>query len=296
MEKLIENLYEGRNLKIFKNKFFIIALSTALFLTVLTSTLFIMGKGDIFRNIANVVATPFRYIGVKVSESVDGFSRYFKNIDKLYEENQRLKGEINSLESEIAELVGADEENEKLREYLNVIKTYPSLELLDAFIIGESGDNHVTFFTLNRGSGDGVKLGMPIINEIGLVGSVCEVGYNWCRVRALTEASSGVGAYVRRSGEVGVISGIVPNKDGKTCVLEYLSENADIEVGDIVYTSGNGSSCPRDICIGKVVEVNIDKYLRTKTATVECAVDLDELKYVMIVTDYEIIKESNTDR
>ena len=37
-----------------------------------------MGKGDIFRNIANVVATPFRYIGVKVSESVDGFSRYFK--------------------------------------------------------------------------------------------------------------------------------------------------------------------------------------------------------------------------
>ena len=223
VEKLIKNLYEGRNLKIFKNKFFIIALSTALFLTVLTSTLFIMGKGDIFRNIANVVATPFRYIGVKVSESVDGFSRYFKNIDKLYEENQRLKGEINSLESEIAELVGADEENEKLREYLNVIKTYPSLELLDAFIIGESGDNHVTFFTLNRGSGDGVKLGMPIINEIGLVGSVCEVGYNWCRVRALTEASSGVGAYVRRSGEVAVISGIVPNKDGKTCVLDYLS-------------------------------------------------------------------------
>ena len=132
---------------------------------------------------------------------------------------------------------------------------------------------------------------MPVINEVGLVGNVCEVGYSWCKVRLLSEASSGAGAYIKRSGASGILSGVVPNKDGVTCVLEYLTEDADIVVGDIVYTSGSGSSYPRDIYVGKVVSVEVDKYLRTKVATVRCAVDPDSLDYLMIVTGYEIDKD-----
>ena len=91
VEKLIKNLYEGRNLKIFKNKFFIIALSVSIFLTVLCSTLSIMGKGDFIRDAANVIVTPFRYVAVKINDSLKGFSKYFKSIDKYFEENKELK-------------------------------------------------------------------------------------------------------------------------------------------------------------------------------------------------------------
>lgn len=293
VEKLIKNLYEGRNLKIFKNKFFIIALSVSIFLTVLCSTLSIMGKGDFIRDAANVIVTPFRYVAVKINDSLKGFSKYFKLIDRYFEENKELKEEISRLELELIKEKGASQENEILRKYLNIKNTNPDLELLDALIIGYSSNEIYNFFTLNRGSGDGVELGMPIINEIGLIGSVCEVGYNWCRVRIITEASSGIGAYVRRSGDTGVISGVVPNEDGNTCILEYLGENADIEVGDLIFSSGNGSSCPRDIYIGKVREVKIDKYLRTKIAIVESAVDFENLRYVMIITDYKINTEKN---
>lgn len=287
----MKNLNEGKKLKIFKNKFFIIALSLAIFAVILTSTLSIMGKGDFIRDAVNVIATPFRYVGIKISEAADGFSRYFKNMESLYNENRKLESEIESLEIALADEIGAKEENERLRAYIKIAKTYPSLEFLDALIIGESGEEHITFFTLNRGSGDGVKLGMPIVNEVGVVGSVCEVGYNWCRVRIISEASASVGAYIKRSGDVGILSGVVPNENGKICYLEYLSEDADIEVGDLVYTSGKGSSYPRDLYIGKVTAVEIDKYLRTKVATVECAVEFEDLKYVMIVTDYEIYRE-----
>jgi rod shape-determining protein MreC len=126
-----------------------------------------------------------------------------------------------------------------------------------------------------------------------VIGSVCEVGYSWCRVRALTEASSSVGAYISRSGEIGVIDGDISMKDTGNCVLSYLSENADVEVGDMVYTSGQGSVYPRDLYIGKVVSVSVDEYLRSKSATVELSVDLESLKYVMIVTDYEIYSEED---
>lgn len=291
----MKSLNEGKNLKIFKNKFFIIALSLAIFSVVLTSTLSVMGRADVIRDAVNIVATPFRYIGIKISEAVDGFSKYFENMEALYKENRELKIEIERLEGELAAEKGAKEENERLRSYLNIANTYPDLKFLDALIIGGSGEEHITFLTLNRGSGDGVKLGMPIINEVGLVGSVCEVGYNWCRVRILSEASSGVGAYVKRSGDIGIVSGVIPNENGKTCYLEYLDDDSDIEVGDLVYTSGKGSTYPRDLYIGKITEVKVDKYLRTKVAKVECAVNFDELKYVMIVTDYEILREGTSE-
>lgn len=279
-------------MKIFKNKFFIIALSVSIFITVLCSTLSIMGKGDFLKDAANIIVTPFRYVAIKISDSFNGFSKYFKEIEEIHKENEELKKEILRLEIELDKEKGASNENEILRRYLNIKKNHDNFELLDALIIGYSSDEIFNFFTLNRGSGDGVELGMPIINEVGLIGTVCEVGYNWCRVRVISEASSGIGAYVKRSGDTGVISGTVPNNDGRTCILEYLPENADIEVGDLIYTSGKGSTCPRDIFIGRVTSVNIDKYLRRKTATVESAVDIENMRYVMIITDYEINTEN----
>ena len=279
-------------MKIFKNKFFIVALSIAIIITILCSALSIIGNGSIVKNAANVISTPFRYIALKIGEGFSGFSRYIESIDKLYEENSSLRDEIDDLNTELEKYKGASEENERLREYLNIIETHPNLSMMEALVTGSSGESFITFLTLNKGSGDGVKLGMPIIVSQGLVGNVCEVGYNWCRVRVISEASSGVGAYIKRSGEVGVLSGIVPNKDGVSCTLEYLDENADIEVGDSVYTSGIGSNYPRDIYIGKVTAVEVDNYLRTKVATVECAVNAKDLEYVMIITGYEIYRES----
>ena len=278
-------------MKIFKNKFFIITLSIAIFAVILTSTLKLMGKGDIVKDAVNIAATPFRIVARKINESVSGYSKYFDKLERLYKENQELREKIESLEKELDAERGASEENERLRAYLDIKSSHPDFTLLDALIISESGENFITFLTLNRGSGDGVKLGMPVINEVGLVGNVCEVGYSWCKVRLLSEASSGAGAYIKRSGASGILSGVVPNKDGVTCVLEYLTEDADIVVGDIVYTSGSGSSYPRDIYVGKVVSVEVDKYLRTKVATVRCAVDPDSLDYLMIVTGYEIDRD-----
>lgn len=278
-------------MKIFKNKFFIIILSIAIFAVILTFTLSLMGKTDVVKNTANTLVMPFRVVATKISESISGFLRYFEKIEDLYEENQSLRDKIESLERELSAEKGASEENKRLRAYLDIKSAHPDYKFLDALVTSKSGENFITFLTLNRGSGDGVELGMPVINEIGLVGSVCEVGYSWCKVRLLSEASSGAGAYIKRSGVTGILSGVVPNKDGRTCKLEYIPEDSDVEVGDLIYTSGSGSSYPRDIYIGKVVSVEIDKYLRSKVAYVECAIEPDSLDYLMIITGYEISVE-----
>lgn len=274
-------------MKIFKNKFFIITLSIAIFLSLLTATLSLMGQTGPIKNALNTVTVPFRYVGIKVNEAIDGFTKYFQSIDELQKQNDELESKIDELENELAELDATKNENERLREYLDVKKAYPDFSFADALIIGTESENYSTFFTLDRGSGDGIEVGMPVMVKSGLVGSVCEVGYSWCRVRVITEASSDVGAYVERSGEIGMVGGDISLKDTGTCNMTYLPEDADIEVGDLVYTSGIGSVYPRGLLIGSVATVGVDKYWRQKTATIDCAVDFESLKYVMIITSFE---------
>lgn len=274
-------------MKFFKNKFFIILLAVAVFASVFTATLSVMGVTDPIRNFANTVSIPFRYIGIAIKDSFEGFSKYFTAIEEMNEENQKLESEIERLEGQLADANAIKEENERLRDYLEIKETYRDFKFLEALIIGSESDNYMTVFTLNKGSNDGVKLGMPIMVKEGLVGSVCELGSTWCRVRTLPEASSSVGAYISRSGEIGIVEGDISLKGTNVCILNYLSEAADVEVGDHVYTSGIGSVYPRDLFIGEVISVETNEYLRTKVAKISLSVDFENLKYVLIIIDYQ---------
>lgn len=272
-------------MKFLKNKFFIIILSIAVFSVILTATLGAMGISDPIKNAVNSLSSPFRTIGIKIGESIEGYKLYFSSLEKLESENSALREKIEGLEDSLSDANAIKEENERLREYLEIKKSYPQLKLIDALIIGKEGENHTTFFTLNRGVVDGVAVGMSVIIKDRPIGSVCEVGDVWCRVRLISEASASVGAYLPRSGEIGVIEGDISLKGTGKCVMNYLSADADIEVGDEVLTSGLGSVYPRDLVIGTVVEVKTDSYSREKIAIIEWSVDIDSLKYVMIVTD-----------
>lgn len=272
-------------MKIFKNKFFIITLSIALFFTILTATLSLMGQTDPIKNALNTLTTPLRLAGEKVSEALDGFERYFASLEKLHEENEGLREEINSLKGELADRDATIDENKRLREYLEMKEKYKDFELQEALIVSRESENHATFFTLNKGTNNGIEIGMAVIVKDGLVGSVCDAGTNWSRVRVLNEASASAGVYVQRSGEIGVLCGDIAYKDTGYCTLKYLGENADVEKGDLIFTSGEGSVYPSGIYVGRVVEVKSDGFSRSKIATVECAVELEGLSYVIVITD-----------
>ena len=272
-------------MKFFKNKFFIIVLSIAIFSVIFTSTLAVMGQADPIKNVFNTAAIPFRSLGMKISESFDGFKLYFSSVEELNGENESLKEQINLLEGQLADANAVKDENKRLKEYLEIKNTYPHLKLCEALIVGHEGENYKTVFTLNKGSEDGISVGMPVISASGLVGSVCEVGDSWCNVRTIIEATASTGAYVSRSGEIGVVEGDILLKGTEKCKLNYISDDADRAEGDLVYTSGLGSVYPRDLLIGKITEIRSNDYIREKYAVVESLVDFDSLKYVIIITD-----------
>ena len=273
-------------MRFFKNKFFIILTSIALVICIFFSVLSLMGVGNIVRNGINTLLFPLRWCGAKISEGFDGFSLYFGKMDDLIEENESLKEENESLREQEIYFGALADENERLREYLKIKQIYTDFEFSDALIISRGSESYMSIITLNRGSGDGIEVGMPVMTSLGLVGSVIEVDINTCKVRTIIEDRGACGAYISRSGEIGVVEGDITLRDTGLCSIEYLSADADVEIGDVVYTSGLGSVYPRDIPIGKVTKITENAYDRTKSAEIECFVDFTDLKYVLIVTDF----------
>lgn len=275
-------------MRLFKNKFFIIALIIAVVLVIITSIFSIMGLSFYIRNAIGVITSPFQRAAVWVSDGINGFTAYFTEYNRLAKENEELKEQLKKSKDEIYSAALIEEENEWLRKYLSLKREHMDYELEDASIISREAGNYMTVFVLNRGSLHGVETNMPIITEDGVVGYIAETGLTWSKGITLAETASSVGAYVERSNEIGVISGSYALKENGECIMSYLPKDADIKAGDRILTSGIGSIYPQGLVIGEVTEVVHDEYTREIKATVKLSASFQNLKKVMIIKSFNI--------
>ena len=274
-------------MRIFQNKFFLICLCIALVLTIVPSVFSIMGYRSLAKNIVGTVTMPVRWVATTIGNAFEGFGKYFGNMKALNKENEALIEENKELKEQLQNAELLEKENERLRDYLDMKNKYPSFSMEEGMIISHSSGNYITNFTLNRGTLHGIKVNMPVITKDGIVGYVVEVGLNWCMVSTLIETATSVGAYIPRSEVVGIVSGDYSMRQKGTCKIGYIDAEADVQVGDTVYSSGTGSVYPADLKIGTVTSIEVDEYNRTLVATVTPAVDFSSLKWVMIITGYE---------
>jgi len=274
-------------IKLFQNKFFIICLCVAVVLCAVPTTFSLMGYGGLAKNIVGTLTAPFRWCASVVTNGFTGIGRYFQGIDALTKENEALRDELESLREELERGEILEAENERLREYLDIKAAHPSFVMCDAMVIGFSADSTSTAFTLNRGQIHGIAVNMPVISASGVVGYVTEVGINWCSVTTVIDPNSSVGAYLPRTGSTGIVSGDYSLSREGLCKLTYVEANADVQVGDRVYSSGIGSVYPADLYLGEVISVEVDEFSRALVATVRPAVDFSALQWVMILTGYE---------
>ncbi len=274
-----------RNL--FQNKFFIICLCVAVVLAVVPSTFALMGYGGLAKNILGTVTFPVRWCFSAIADGFEGWSMYFESIDALKAQNDALESENRDMADRLENAELLENENERLRAYLGMKSKYPSFTFEEGMVISYSSGNYITTLTLNKGSIDGIEKNMPVVTPNGIVGYVSEVGLNWCMVSTLIETATSVGAYIPRSGEVGIVSGDYSMRYDGLCKVSYVNVDADIEVGDTVLSSGTGSVYPAGLEIGTVTAINVDEYSRTLVATVKPSVEMKNIKWVMIITDYE---------
>lgn len=276
-------------MKILKNKFLLSLLAVALAVTVSATVLAVMGIEDPVKNLFGTLTTPLRWCASKIAYGIQGFGVYFSSVEQLTEQNAELRRENAELRRQLSDAQAAARQDEYLRGYLGLDWLKNDWSLIDATVIGRESGSYRTLYTLNRGSMHGIKKGMPVVTEDGLIGYVEQAGLGYCYVASVLETSSSVGVYDARSGASGLLVGDFKLREQGLCKLAYIDADADIMVGDLIVTAGTGSIYPAGLTVGRVTELTPDPYSRTLVATVTPEADLDGLSTVMIITDYSIV-------
>lgn len=196
----------------------------------------------------------------------------------MKQENGRLKDDIKHLNSAMAAASESLLENERLVRLLDLRKSIKE-PTVAAMVIGEDVTPWFRSLTINRGSDSGIRDGMPVLAANGVVGQTVKVTANSSRVLLLTDHASGIAAMVQRSRARGVVKG----RGDNLCSLEFAIRGEDVQVGDLVLSSGIGGIFTKGLPIGEVTMVKKGEYGIFQTVTISPTVSTVHLEEVLVV-------------
>jgi rod shape-determining protein MreC len=222
-----------------------------------------------------------------VTTSVEGFFASIARVRTLEQEYAALQTRADQLEAENNTLREVEAENEELRSLLNFAETRPRLELrgaqIVARVIGEESTNFIETIQIDLGQVHGIRTGMPVVTDQGLVGRISEVTENTSKVLLLNDAGSSASALLAESR----LNGIVRGSTSGDLIMDFIPQGPTFEVGEGVLSSGLGGQFPRGLAIGVIDSIDSQPNAVFQTARVRPAVDFGSLELVMVITNFE---------
>jgi rod shape-determining protein MreC len=197
---------------------------------------------------------------------------------ETYDEYVRYKRQAEVLKARliaIGENAQVQERYEKIQDFRNG-QNYVSVV---ANVIGRDPSNWNAALIIDRGRNEGIEVGQPVVSPLGVVGRIFEVGQNSAKVILLSDPTFAVAAVVQRSRENGLLTGSLQG----VLRLQYLTDNADVKVGDTLVTSRLSTAFPEGILIGQITDVQASVNTHTVECLVDPAVDLSELEEVIVI-------------
>ncbi len=179
------------------------------------------------------------------------------------------------------------EENAQYEETLNLRDKMPELEVVPASVTARDPSQINTEFSINLGSVDGVSEGDTVITSAGLVGVIKEVYSLSSRVSTILSEDINVGAAVESVGESGVVKGDAEASINGLVKFDYLTKNTQVQIGDLITTTGSGGNFPEGIIIGEVAYMGTSDEDVSLYAMVEPIEDIRTISSVFVITNFD---------
>jgi rod shape-determining protein MreC len=197
-----------------------------------------------------------------------------------------LVNEINELKRESRSVEAYKEENDRLRELLELKNTQMSeYKTAAARIISYEPDNWNETIVIDKGSRNGIKEGSVVVTGGGVVGQVTETGTTWSRVSAIINLDNALGVRVIRTGDLAIVEGDSELSREGNCKMSFIAKDASVIVGDLLETSGLGGIYPPGMTVGTVTKINSDNTGTMQYAVVKPVVDFNNLYEVLVICD-----------
>jgi len=240
-----------------------------------------MASFESLRGYLQSMVTPLQYLANTPKLTMTWVSTNVATRRQLMDENQQFR--LNELEfhEQAMQLDIIKQENERLRSLL-ASPLRSELKKMVAEILSVDSDPYTHQVLINRGAGDDVYEGQPVLDALGVVGQILHVGQTTSRVILITDTSHAVPVRVKRNGIRLLASG-----SGQIDRLNhnFVSQSADIKVGDVLVTSGLGGKYPEGYPVSTISYVSNDEsreFVRVHSTPIA---QIDRLRYLLLLSN-----------
>lgn len=257
-----------------------VLIAVALVAMVVDRRAFLGGDGDLSRvpgAILDLAAPVQKMIALPLGVTRDAWTHYVSLVD-VEQENIDLRGRLAALQEENLQLREALVASGRLERIAEMREQY-EVPMLPTELVGVDSSPWFRSVLVDRGRERGVVSGMPLISEQGLVGLVTATSSSAAKAMLILDRQSAVDAVVQRSRSRGVLRG----RGTDELEFEFVARDGDVEVGDLVMTSGLGGVYPKALRIGEVIAVADAGPRLIATATVRPSVDFGRLEQVFVM-------------
>lgn len=232
---------------------------------------------DSVLTVQKILAFPIDFVTNKISENNEKNKMYEKYIEleNQVKENEKYKVENEELKKQLSDM----------KELLNINDTIAEYTYLNANVINRNLDYWNDTLIINKGEHDGITKDMPVVIGTNLIGKVISTTTFNSTVRLITatDVVDKISVKIKNGDDYiyGILNGY--NKENDTYTIEGISQNAKIENGSIVTTTGMGDIFPAGIVIGKITGINTDAFDLSNVLEMKSDVNFDNINYVTVL-------------
>ena len=204
------------------------------------------------------------------------------DVAALRQQNAVLEAEVASLQVQVIELQQQVTEAQVLSTLVDYARSRPENRYIAAAVIARDPSPFMHYVIINRGSDDGLRRGMPVVTQQGLVGQVAAVTAGAARVQLINDPGSLINVLLQQSDAEASLAGQMTGE----ITVEMIPQDANVQAGDLVVTSGLGGNYPPNLVIGQVSTVRTLPYDLFQSASVQPAVDFTRLEIVLVIINF----------
>jgi rod shape-determining protein MreC len=196
--------------------------------------------------------------------------------------NQELENQLSLLQTQVIQLQQQLQEAQVLYALLDFARTRPQNEYIASAVIGRDPSPFLHYIIIDQGSDNGLRHGMPVVTQQGLVGRIDAVTAKAARVQLISDPGSSINVRLKKNQVEAIVAGSVTGDIN----AEMISQEVNLQPGELLLTSGLGGGYPSDIVVGQIVSIRKQENDVFQSASVQPSVDFANLKAVLVIANF----------
>ena len=234
----------------------------------------------------DTIISPLYNVSNAPKSSLDSLYEMSKKQEALVNENSKLQETLMQQKSDLLLLEHLKHENDRLRGLLGSPLRHDEHKMAAQVLLADT-DPYVYQVVINKGKNNGVYVGQPVVDEKGIVGQIYQTAQSTSRAILVCDYQHAIPVQVLRN-DISMVA--VGNGCSNDLTLDFLPNNVDIKVGDVLVTSGLDGRFPEGYPVAVVSSVKLDISDSTPIISATPTADLKRLRYLLLLWGEQGVK------